>query len=103
MIGELGYPKGLLSVERKVGERRYDLVCFLPSGDALLLVECKAGKINRMAERQAFGYNSTLKAPFICLVNETEIKTLWLEKEEVKFVPFLPTYEQLRNSLHSRL
>lgn len=103
MTAELGYPKGLISVEKKVGERRYDLVCFLPSGKALLLVECKAVPIQRMAERQAFGYNAAIKAPFICLANETEIKTLWLENEEVKFVPFLPSYEQLRSSLHSRL
>jgi hypothetical protein len=95
MIGELGYPKGLISVEKKIGERRYDLVCYTKSMQPLLLVECKAEKIDEAAENQAVGYNASLKAPFICLASPTEIKTLWQEREKIGSVPFLPTYSEL--------
>jgi hypothetical protein len=95
MIGELGFPKGLLSVERKVGTRRYDVVCHTPDGTPLLLVECKATSLHDEAMQQAQGYNSELKAPFICLVCETAIKTFWQEKKGLVAVPFLPTYKEL--------
>lgn len=95
MIGPLGYPKGLISVEKKIGERRYDLVCFTKEIAPLLLVECKAIELNEAAVNQAFGYNDTLKAPFICLANAAEVKTLWSERGNLVSVPFLPSYEQL--------
>ena len=95
MIGELGFPKGLISVEKKIGERRYDLVCYTKSMSPLLLVECKAGKIDEAAENQVFGYNLLVSAPFLCLTNGTEIKTLWQETDGIKSVPFLPTFAEL--------
>lgn len=95
MVAELGYPKGLISVEKKIGKRRYDLVCYTQSMTPLLLVECKAGELNEAAARQAFGYNATVKAPFICLANAIEIKTFWQELDGIKSVPFLPTYAEI--------
>lgn len=95
MIGELGFPKGLISVEKKIGNRRFDLVCYTKSTSPLLLVECKAGELNEAAENQALGYNATVKAPFICLASPTAIKTLWQERGRIVSVPFLPTYDEL--------
>ena len=95
MTGKLGFPKGLLSVERRVGTRRYDVVCYTPEGGPLLLVECKAAHLHDEAMQQAQGYNSELKAPFICLVCETAIKTFWQEEKGLVAVPFLPTYQEL--------
>lgn len=95
MVVEWGFPKGLLSVERKVGERRYDLVCYCKGGTPLLLVECKAKEEKSAALRQAFGYNETLKAPFVCVASPAEIHTFWQEEGKVVSVPFLPLYEEL--------
>lgn len=94
MVEELGFPKGLLSVEKKIGERRYDIVAFTRSGAPLLLVECKAVNL-KPAENQALGYNASLKAPFICLASLNETKTFWQEVGRVAFVPYLPRYDQL--------
>jgi hypothetical protein len=95
MISEWGYPKGLISVEKKIGSRRYDVVCYTRDVLPLLLIECKAIEINEAAENQAFGYNDAVKAPFICLASQTAIKTLWQEKGKIVSVPFLPKYAEL--------
>jgi hypothetical protein len=95
MIKELGFPKGLISVERAIGPRRYDLVCFTKEMTPLLLVECKAGALNEIAIRQAMGYNDVLKAPFICLANAKETITLWQEQGNIASVPFLPMFQEL--------
>jgi hypothetical protein len=95
MIHKLGFPKGLISVERKSLERRTDIVCYTPEGRALLLVECKAVSLTQETLQQALGYNAIVQAPFICLVNHEEIKTFWQEKELLTHVPFLPKYVEL--------
>lgn len=115
MIGELGYPKNLLAVEKDLASlphlvsplnadpnRRIDLLCFTPGKEGLiplLLIECKAGAIDTAAERQALGYNAAVGAPFVCLVNGEGAKTLWREKGKIGSVPFLPTYSQLIEKL----
>ena len=95
MLLELGFPRGLLSVERGIGSRRYDLVCYSKEMKPLLLVECKAGSLNEGAKRQALGYNDVLKAPFVCVTNGQETVTLWYEQGRIASVPFLPLYQEL--------
>lgn len=95
MIFDLGFPKGLISVEKKVGTRRYDLVCFTKEMKPLVLIECKAGPIERKAAAQAFGYNDEIQAPFVSLVNQNEVRTFWHGKDGPESVPFLPTFKEL--------
>lgn len=95
MMADLGFPKGLISIEKKIGSRRFDLVCYTREMMPLLLVECKAGELDEAAERQAFGYNERVGAPFICLANGTGVKTFWHEGERLVCVPFLPKYVEL--------
>lgn len=102
MVSDLGYPKGLLAVEKDLETgRRFDLLCYAKAKEGLrplLLVECKADKIDDSAARQAWGYNSLIGAPFLCLVGGREIRTLWLDpKAEGKMasVPFLPPFAEL--------
>lgn len=95
MIDELGFPKGLISVEKGLGGRRTDIVCYTKEMRPLLLIECKAGELGMAAASQAFGYNDTIKAPFICLANSEEIKTFWQEQDQIASVPFLPPYIEL--------
>lgn len=92
---QLGYPKGLIAVEKKVGSRRFDIVCYTKEMKPILLVECKAGAINEAAQQQAIGYNEKIGAPFLCIVGATEVKTIWWEGGRWQSVPFLPSYQQL--------
>jgi Type I restriction enzyme R protein N terminus (HSDR_N) len=109
MIDELGYPKGLIAVEKEISSldaprlnRRIDILCLRPGSvgvKPLLLIECKAGKITQEAERQALGYNDAIGAPFVALAGIDGIKTFWREHDRIASVPFLPRFEQLVESL----
>lgn len=95
MIGELGFPRGLISIEKGIGFRRTDLICYSREMTPLLLIECKADAIDEAAMRQAFGYNDTVKAPFVCLASAEKTLTLWHERGKIASVPFLPVYGEL--------
>lgn len=109
MINELGFPKGLIAVEKDLAQlslinpnRRIDLLCYAPGKDGLkplLLIECKVGRIKPQAERQVFGYNNAIGAPFIALASDTEIKMFWQELGRIVSVPFLPPFSQLVDQL----
>ena len=84
MIGELGYPKELIAVEKElktlphlasesVPDRRIDLICFTNRITPLLLMECKAEPLSPKAVEQALGYNLYVKAPYVAVVNDREI------------------------------
>lgn len=90
-----GFPRGLISVEvslasiasfsAKVPKRRLDLVFFSNSAQGLqplMLVECKADKIDDAAERQLIGYNQFVLAPFLCLAsNQTKRYAQFIQGE----------------------
>jgi hypothetical protein len=100
MIGQLGFPKSLIAVEKEIGiaGRRADLICYRAAVEGLeplLLMECKAEAIDAAAQRQVLGYNDSVGAPFVCLVNATQAKTLWIERGGIASVDFLPSYAQL--------
>lgn len=109
MIGPLGYPKGLLSVEKGIdtvslgekSQRRLDILVFTPGGDGLvplLILECKAESLGPSAEKQVLGYNYFIQAPFVAIASKHGAKTFWQESGQLKSVPFLPSYEQLLRS-----
>lgn len=94
-----GFPRHLMSVEKQVSglKRRLDLLCYgLFEGHLypLLLVECKAVRLTKAAERQVFGYNYYVRAPFVALVNDSGM--IWAEKGK-PFAEGIPTYEDLWN------
>jgi hypothetical protein len=103
MIRDLGFPRGLIAVEKELGayRRRFDIVCYASAIHPdhalhpLLVIECKALECSEAAREQAFGYNATLGAPFICIAGKTEIHTLWLNADKIMSVPFLPPYSEL--------
>jgi hypothetical protein len=71
----LGYPRGLLSLERghryNQRQKRTDLVALGPDGRPLLLVECKRPSvaITPAVAQQVATYNQTLRAPLLLLTN----------------------------------
>ncbi len=75
LTGHLGYPRGLLALERGLRynqrQKRTDLLALCPDGQPLLLVECKAPgvAITAATARQATTYNHTIGAPLLLLTN----------------------------------
>lgn len=72
---ELGYPKGLLALEKSLllngMQRRADILVYDRTGAPFLLVECKSTdiKISQQTVDQAARYNLTLKVPYILITN----------------------------------
>jgi hypothetical protein len=118
MVQTLGYPASGIALEKslkqmphlalsplKLPSRRADIVFFgkdihpKHSLYPLLLVECKAVKLNDKVFNQALGYNHYLGAYFITIANQHSIKTAWFDKPrgEYQFIHSLPSYEQLMN------
>lgn len=97
MLNDLGYPPGLIAVEMYLGspQRRADIVCYRSSMQPLLVIECKAKELSQEAEEQAFGYNASLGAPFVCLAGKDALATLWFDGQKIARVPYLPTYKEL--------
>jgi hypothetical protein len=122
MVEQLGYPISLLVVEkslkqmphlsrgeRKLPERRADLLCYAPGIHKehalypLLLIECKAVKLTSKVISQVLGYNIYLQACFVAIANQEEIKTGWFDPatKQYRFAQGLPAYEVLCKGLKS--
>lgn len=75
LTGPLGYPVGLLVVEREVrylGEvRRADLVAYDRARRPLLMAECKAPGValDQACFDQAARYNTVVQAPYLLVTN----------------------------------
>lgn len=116
MIEELGYPLGLMAVEKRLSQlphlalsskkfpnRRADLIC-LGQGIhpqhalyPLLLVECKAVPLTDKVLRQVTGYNHHLQSYFAAVANEDEVRIGWYDKQQQAYVfeSGLPPYSEL--------
>jgi hypothetical protein len=98
MLLELGFPPGGIALEKGLREmphiemikgpipaRRADIIVFAkdihPSYPyyPLLLIECKAVPLTEKVIRQVVGYNQFIKAHFIAVANQTEIKLGWYQ------------------------
>ena len=123
MIDRLGYPAGLISVERALRQlphllgavsmaapdRRADILCYgkgiHPDHDLypLLLIECKAVPLTERVIRQVVGYNHYVQAAFIAVVNGVERKTGWydVKKGDYRFVAAIPAYGKLVEAVSS--
>lgn len=121
MTQNLGYSRDSLSIEMTLSEmphlhhsptshfprRRADLIVWASGIHPdfplypLLLVECKAIPLNSRAERQVIGYNQFLKACFIGLANQEEMRLGWFSREQQRYVfkPDFLSYSSLVNSL----
>ena len=111
MIGDLKFPKELLAVERELKElphligtrplptRRIDLLSFMKKNDTvqpLLLIECKEAELTQEALDQALSYNHYVKAPFVAIVNQNQIRFQYQQQE----IATLPSYVELIGVLH---
>lgn len=114
MVENLGFPRSLIAIEKELKElphlknkkvdpkRRVDILAYAKDIHPhfplypLIIIECKAEKINEDALRQVMSYNETVEAFFITLASKDNVKTFWLTKEKkYDSCPFLPTYKEL--------
>jgi hypothetical protein len=116
MIHELGFPRDLIAVEKDIRQlphlrsfapnlpdRRADIICFAKDIHPqyalypLLVIECKEEILNQKAIDQLLGYNYHIKAHFVALANQSEIKMGYYDKEaqSYQFIPHLPSYARL--------
>ena len=75
MIQELGYPKEYIAVEKELVAtmRRADIIVYSRVCTPLLLIECKAEALTPADFDQVIGYNATLQAPYLALVNSQQM------------------------------
>lgn len=106
-LSTLAVEKGLVNMphitlqKKHLPDRRADLVSFAKgihpdhSLYPLLLVECKAVAFTPLMLHQLTGYNLYMKAPFIALVNQEEIRFYAQGKDGYEPLPSLLSYYQL--------
>lgn len=103
----LGYPRGLLAVEKRVeavgGPRRADLVVYGRGAGGthrpLLIAECKAPtvKLGQAVFDQVSRYNTVTLAPHLVVTNGREhyCWTVDLEAHTFRFLDAIPRFEAL--------
>jgi len=101
LIEKAGFPAGLLSIERAFSAqslKRADILGFGRTGNALLLVECKAAYelIDAETARQALQYNAKINAQFVWLTNGLSHRVLSIAKDGQSIQePILPSFDQM--------
>lgn len=111
MVGTLGYPQSCLAVEKSLRQlpyvknapaRRADILCYSKESASLyplLLMECKAVKLNEKMKAQVCGYNAFVKAYFVAIANAEEVIVGWMDRQtrEYQFIPGMPRYADLKS------
>ncbi|MCH9611431.1 MAG: hypothetical protein SP1CHLAM42_15200 [Chlamydiales bacterium] len=112
MVRDLHFPKSMLAVEKELSQlphlqleadvpkRRLDILAFAQmeyEPTPLLMIECKATKLTPAFAQQVIGYNSFVRAPFVCLANDREVMTGFFDEEagHFTFKPGLKSYQRL--------
>ncbi|HRW58716.1 MAG TPA: type I restriction enzyme HsdR N-terminal domain-containing protein [Chlamydiales bacterium] len=116
MMETLQFPSSLIAVEKDLSsiphlsqevfsseKRRVDILVYgkglHPSYDLfpLVIVECKAHKINQKTIDQVMGYNYYIKAPFVVLAAPKQVLFFQKEKKTGKFIQIkaLQSYQNL--------
>lgn len=101
LMEEKGFPSGLISLEAGLKynqlPKRSDILIYAPSGQPLLLVECKAPevKITESTFHQAVTYNKTIKASYVLLSNGLEHYCFRHEGAKMEALETIPAYQDL--------
>lgn len=117
MVNKLGFPKGLISIEKELSSitylkdkklplRRVDIMVFArdvhPQYELypLLIIECKRDRINKSAKEQLLGYNLYIKAYYAALAGKDEFQLFYHGKDQKEqSLNFLPRYEKLKSAV----
>jgi len=99
-IDELKYPKGLISVEKKIKygdlDKRWDLAVFNTNQNCFLLMECKAPniKITKSVFEQSLLYYKQLQSDYLIMSNGLDHVVLKKNKSsnQLDQIDFFPNY-----------
>lgn len=107
MIDSLGYPASQITVEKSISElphlqgidvpsldRRLDVLVY-NLDKPLLVIECKAEKIEEKALYQLMGYQHWTGAPFAALAGGNGVKTVYMLRGENTIENGLPRWDTL--------
>lgn len=105
LINHLNYPLGLFKVESQLNyhkrRKRSDIQVLDRSGNALLLVECKAPTIpiNHTTLKQVSEYNKTLNARYLALSNGLKHHIWGWEEKNQEYQPMtdFPDYLKINS------
>lgn len=103
LSGALGYPSGLLSVEKSIQlngmQKRYDVVAYNREGEPVLVVECKAPgvKITQETFDQVARYNLVLKVEHLLVTNGISHIACKIDapNNTYKFLDKLPPFSEI--------
>ena len=101
LIENLGYPKGLTQLEKKVNinglPRRFDLSVMNPQGQFVLLAECKAPHVELTAETvyQTAAYGKVLGPKLYLLTNGLRHICFHTDEKGIVFLESIPEYATL--------
>lgn len=119
LVIDRGFKRSLLITEKKLSLlphvqsenlplRRCDVICFAkgihPKYELfpLVLIECKATKIEKSTFDQVIGYNHYIRSFYIAVANEFEIWIGWREGDgQYHICPEMPTYQELIDRVRS--
>ncbi|MCL2073773.1 MAG: type I restriction enzyme HsdR N-terminal domain-containing protein [Marinilabiliaceae bacterium] len=105
LINQLGYPKGLITVEKSVivnGMRqRADILIYNRKGKPVIIVECKAPEveIGQATIEQAARYNLSLGVKYLAITNGKTSYCVELDSSGLnhKLLTEFPTAEEVIN------
>lgn len=95
--------------QESLPDRRIDIACYAKnihkehSLYPLLLIECKSIKLTDTMMLQLCGYNYYVKAYFLALVNQDEVRFQYHDPSKATscLLSYIPSYQQLISSLSS--
>jgi hypothetical protein len=115
MVGELGFPKELLVIERelkmlphlkqyphRLPTRRVDVLSFGRGSSnifPLLLIECKDESLSQEGLDQALAYNTFVEAYYVAIVNQDQIRLKYNLACKKCEVDRLPSYKDLMEAV----
>jgi len=103
LINQKHYPKTLIKLEGGLKlhgmAKRTDIIVFNPSGEKILMVECKAPSvaINQKVFDQVARYNMTHKVSLLAVSNGLQhyYCSIDFKTEQYRFIEELPDYREL--------
>lgn len=101
LINKHQYPKSLMSSEDGLlynkRLKRTDILIYDRMGNPFMVIECKATtiKIDNTVFQQVATYNSTIKAPYICVTNGLQhfVCAIDHDKRSSTFLDSFPSFE----------
>lgn len=101
----LGYPKGLMQLEKKVSvnglPRRFDLSVMNPEGRFVMLAECKAPHVELTSETvyQAAAYGKSINPKLYLLTNGLRHICFHTTETGITFLENIPPYADTAHTL----